>query len=131
MPPARHPDRLCAIHACSGALKTPACRSALEISWPVDIRDQPGLLRLPSQCCLRPRVRSRRVHSCEPREPSEMLARLVGRQRDDGQAEATADHGCDFLERNAFLIDSVIGAALNSFLKCEPIETRGINPVHA
>src|SRR5690242_1508723 len=125
MPPARHPGLACAIHARCATLKAPGCRSAPEISWPVDVRDQPGLLRSPSQHRPRPRARSRRIHGCETREPAEMFARFLCRQRRDGHAEAAADHLGDLADRNAFLIDGMIGTALDSLLECEPIETRG------
>ena len=73
--------------------------SGLEIARPVEIGDQPGLPRLPTQQFSSSLARGQFVDRCERREPAEMLGSFVGGLADHRHAPAAADHANDVSER--------------------------------
>jgi hypothetical protein len=59
-----------------------------------------------------------------------VLGCLLGRLRDDWNIEAPTDHLGDFLEGHAFLGDRMEGASLGATLQREPVDSRGVAPMH-
>ncbi len=73
---------------------------------------------------------SRNVHPGKQREPAKMAGRLLGRIADDRQVQAAPDHGGDVSEGHALLGDRVIAAPAGAVFEREPIDTRGVEPMH-
>jgi hypothetical protein len=104
--------------------------SGFEIARPVEIGNQPGLLRLPLQQFPSSQTRGRAVDRCEMREPAKVVVCFLGGLADDGHVQAAADHAGDVAERHALVGDSVIRGSSGTLLKHEPVEMSSIEPVN-
>src|SRR5215471_7486480 len=100
-----------------------------KIARPVDVGDQSGPLRLPSQLVARPGARSWAVHDNEMRQPAEVIGGFVGSLADRWHAEASADHAGDFAEGNPLFGDSVVTGSRPAFLEREPVKNGGVQAV--
>src|SRR5207247_8784668 len=69
--------------------------SRREVAGPVDIRNQPRLLRLPTQLLPSALNRCLVVDCCEMREPAKVLAYLLSGLADDRQVQTAADNASD------------------------------------
>lgn len=103
--------------------------AGVEVSAVVEVWDEADLGWAPAELFLGFRAGSRAVDGDEVRHPIEMSAGFVGRLAHDRHVQTAADHGSYFAEGNAFVADSMILGACFAFLKREPIETSGIEPV--
>src|SRR5438270_9764442 len=104
--------------------------SLFEIVFRVQIGNNPGLNRSPSQLFLRQRAGSRAVDAKEASDPAKMRGCCLGRFADDRYIQATADCLSDLSSRYAFVGDAVIRGSSTTFLKHEPVEMSSIEPVH-
>src|SRR6266550_2595155 len=104
--------------------------SLFEIVFRVQIGNNPGLNRSPSQSFLRQRAGSRAVDAEEARDPAEMIGCCLVRLADDRYVQATADCLSDLSSRYALVGDAVIRGSSTTFLNYEPIEMSSIEPVH-
>src|SRR6266566_9023538 len=71
--------------------RCPAC-SGLEVARPVDIGNQPRLLRLPAEAFPSPPAGPRNVSRDKMREPAEMFARFLESLGDDRNVQTATDH---------------------------------------
>ncbi len=85
--------------------------SRREVAGPVDIRNQPRLLRLPTQLLPSALTRSLVVDCCEMREPAKVLGCLLRGLADDRQVQTAADNASDLSERHALFRDPMISGS--------------------
>src|SRR5580704_12149793 len=64
------------------------------------------------------------------REPTKVLACFFSRLGDDRHLQAPADHLRDLSKRYTLFCDRVVAGSSRSLLKRQPVEMRGIEPVH-
>ncbi len=88
-----------------------------EIVRMVEIGNQPGLCRAPSQPFLRLRAGSGAVDTNEERKPAKMVGCLFLRLGDDRQVQAAADYLSDFSKRYALVRNPVIDGSGGSLLQ--------------
>src|SRR6266566_4559579 len=104
--------------------------SGFEIARPVEIGNQPGLLRLPPQQFPSSQTRGLAVDRCEMGEPAKVVGCFVGGLGDDRHVQTTADHVSDVSERHALIRDPMIPGSCKILLKHEPVKMSSIEPVH-
>src|SRR5208337_1149825 len=107
-----------------------AVRSGFEIARPVEIGNQPGLFRLPSQQFASSLTRSRVIERREMREPVEVVGCFLGGLADDRYVQSAADHASDVSERHAPFGDPMVAGSCGTLLERQPEEMRSIKPVH-
>jgi hypothetical protein len=105
-------------------------RSGFEIALMVEIGNQSGLRRLPSQLFPGSLARGRAVKCCEMREPLKMAGRFLGSLAHDRHVQAATDYASNVSEWHAFVGDCVIPGPCGLFLNHKPVEMSGIEPVH-
>src|SRR5882757_9466382 len=63
-------------------------------------------------------------------EPAKVAGCFLARLADDRHIQAAADHAGDVSQRNPLFGERVIAVSRGTFLKHEPVEPRGIEPMH-
>src|SRR5580658_2371202 len=101
-----------------------------EIVVGVQVGNQPGLYRPPSQSRLCLRARSRTVDTKEVSDPAKMIGCFLARFADNRYVQATADCLSDLSSRYALVGDAVIRGTSNTFLKHKPVKVSRIEPMH-
>src|SRR5579864_3820345 len=104
--------------------------NVFEIVLCVQIGNNPGLNRPPSQPFPRQRAGSRSVDAKESSDPAKMIGCFIGRFADDRYVQTTTDCLGDLSSRYALVGDAVICGSSTTFFEHEPIEMSSIEPVH-
>ena len=104
-------------------------RSGFEIARPVEVRDEPGLLRLLAKRFPSSMTRGQVVDRCERRKPAKVVGCFLGGLADNRHVQAAAKRACDLSEGHAFFGDPVIPRSCGTLLQHEPVEMRNIEPV--
>src|SRR6266576_5400138 len=101
-----------------------------EIVLRVQIGNNPGLNRSPSQPFPGQRAGSRAVNAKEASDPAKMISCCLVRFADDRYVQATADCLGDLSSRYALGGDAVIRSSSSTSLKHEPVKVSRIEPMH-
>src|SRR5205809_3845844 len=104
--------------------------SRREVAGPVDIRNQPRPLRLPTQLLPSALTRSLVVDRCKVGEPAKVLGCFLRGLADDRNVETAPDNPGDLSKRHALFRDPMISGSRRTLLKYEPIKMSSIEPVH-
>jgi hypothetical protein len=91
-----------------GAYPKPHTIPCFEIARPIEIGNQPGLLRLPTQQFPSSLTRGRAVDRCETRKPAKVVGGFLRGLADDRHVQTAADHASDVSERHTFIGDPMI-----------------------
>src|SRR5215471_1736665 len=96
----------------------------------LEIVNQPGLFRLPTQQLLGQSAGSRVIQREEMPDPAKMVGCPLGRLCKHGHVEASADYLRDLSSRSTFVSDTMKGSCRRGLLKNQPVEVSSIEPVH-
>jgi hypothetical protein len=105
-------------------------RAMFEIVFRIQISNEPGLNRSPSQPLLRQRAGSRSVHTKEQSDPAKMIGCFLASLADDRYVQVPADDLGDLSSRYALVGNAVIPRSGGAFLEHEPVEMSSIVPMH-
>ena len=103
----------------------------LEIASPLEVGNQPGLLRLPAQHFPSSLARGGHVQRRKGLEPAKVVSRVLRGFADDRQVQSAADDLGYVSEQQPFFGDSVISGTCGTLLKGQPVNTSRIEPVHS
>src|SRR5271168_1262784 len=96
----------------------------------VEVCDEPGLGGLPPEQFAGERARGGGVEPKEPSQPSEMLARVLGRDRHERQLEMPPDDLGDVADRDALVGHGVQRRSRRGLLESKAEEASGVEAVY-
>ncbi len=97
----------------------------------IEVANKPALLRRPPiEALLRQIAGGRSIHARRERQPAEMIAGLLGRQRRDRHPQRPANRFRDGAKRHAFFRHRMIASARDALLQRQPVQPCGVEAVH-